>query len=137
MIGQGEQRTPHASRITHHASRLKPRVNTNKNYMSPPFGGHNYDGYQFGTQSLFKKKFLISYPVFWTCTFQHELKWQSASMWKLLMDFWLLSFAMMNMVAKKIVLWEWRLDIGTTQLFFIDIFNGFSSILNFYNYNIF
>ena len=40
MIGQGELRrlTPHASRITHHASR---RAWTRTKTICPPFGGHN------------------------------------------------------------------------------------------------
>ena len=33
---------------------------------------------------------------------------------------------MMNMVAKELVFGEWRLDIGTTQLFFLmNILSGF------------
>ena len=38
MIGQGELRTPHASRLTPHASR---RALTRTKTICPPFGGHN------------------------------------------------------------------------------------------------
>ena len=40
MIGQGELRTPHASRLTPHASR---RALTRTKTICPPFGGHNND----------------------------------------------------------------------------------------------